>query len=275
MAGKKVWVTWMPTTPKMPAMQGTSSDSEALQQAQVLKMLDSYGLKVGGAQWVDDLKKMAWYELASILLERDKVDLWLIAGERNDLESVSNRYALSLITATVREGRGNDFPIFCLGLDYMPDAATMPSLIRDFRFLLNSDSGWPAKIVTSFVKKTRVEPMDFRLTAIGHQFIGQWFEVGPREGEWQGVMFGVSGEAKITHHIVGQKGMLPEKGILEYPAMGIGAEVKGVEYTACSVQNTIGNNDSYFVKVEGFPGKILFGGHPGTDKAEVRVLDLI
>ncbi|MBI3609827.1 MAG: hypothetical protein HY204_03885 [Nitrospirae bacterium] len=262
MAGKKVWVTWMPMGEK------------ASKPDQVMKALDTYGLQLGGAHWVDDLEKMAWYELGTTLLETGKADLWLIAGTEGDLKSTRNRYALSLVTAMLREVRGPGFPIFCLGLDHAPDAATMPVLTRGFHFLSATDPSWPAKILASFAKQAKTEPWDFRLNATGHPFIGQWFEVGPREGEWQGVMFGVGGEGKISHHLVGPRGQLPEKSILEYPAQGIKAEVKGVEFTAWSVQNKIGSQDSYYVRVDGFPKTVMFGGHPGTDQAEVTVLDL-
>jgi len=262
MGGKKVWVTWMP------AGEGASRPDP------VLAALKSYGFQVGGTHWVDDLEKMAWYELGTMLLEAGNADLWLIAGNRSDFDSMRNRYALSLVTAMVRDGRGPGFPIFCMGIDYLPDSASMPLLTRDFSFLSATNPGWTAKIVAAFMKKAGAEPWDFRLNAICHTYIGQWFEVGPRNGEWQGVMFGASGEGKIVNHMVGPKGQLPEKCVLEYPTQGIKAEVGGAEFTAWSVQNRIGSNDSYYLKVEGFPQKILIGGHPGTDQAEVTVLEL-
>jgi hypothetical protein len=262
MAGKRVWVTWMPTGEK------------AEKPDQVMKGLDSYGFQIGGAHWVDDLERMAWYELGTTLLESKNADLWLIAGTESDIKSPRNRYALSLVTAMLHEGRGPGFPVFCLGLDHAPSAATMPMLTRDFYFLSAADPSWTAKVPALLLKKAKTEPWDFRISATGHPFIGQWFEVGPREGEWKGIMFGVSGEGKILHHMVGPKGQLPEKSTLEYPTEGIKAEIKGVEYAACSIQNRIGTNDSYYIKVEGFPQKVFFGGHPGTDQAEVTVIEL-
>ncbi|MBI3597300.1 MAG: hypothetical protein HY203_09130 [Nitrospirae bacterium] len=262
MAGKKVWVTWMPAGGK-----GPKPDT-------VLTALTAAGLQIGGAPWIDDLPKMAWYELGSALLETAKADLWLVAGRSEDFRSERNRYGLSLVTAMVREGRGIGFPIFFLGLDHASEPESMPTLLRDLRFLSAADSNWPAKIATAFLKPAQGAPWDFRVNAVGHPIIGQWFEIGPREGEWAGVMFGVSGEGKITHHMVGPKGQLPDKSVLKYPTEGIRAEVKGVEFTAWSVQNRIGPQDSYYVKVEGHPSTLLFGGHPGTDQAEVTILKL-
>ncbi|MBI3609840.1 MAG: hypothetical protein HY204_03950 [Nitrospirae bacterium] len=262
MAGKKVWVTWMPTGKSAPRPDA------------ILSALGTVGMELEGAPWIDDLQKMAWYELGSLLVEAARVDLWLVAGTRDDFQSLQNRHALSLVTAMVREGRGSGFPIFFLGLDHAPEPESMPTLLRDLRFLSAADSNWPAKIATAFLKPVRGAPWDFRINAVGHPIIGQWFEIGPREGEWAGVMFGVSGDGKITHHMVGPKGQMPEKSVLEYPTEGIRAEVRGVEFTAWSVQNRIGPQDSYYVKVEGHPRTLLFGGHPGTDQAEVTVLKL-
>ncbi|MBI3597283.1 MAG: hypothetical protein HY203_09045 [Nitrospirae bacterium] len=262
MAGKKVWVIWMPTG------EGAEKPDK------LLGSLQGYGLQIDGSTWIDDLEKMAWYELGTSLLEKKNADLWLIAGRKTDLEAPRNRYALSLVTVMLREGRGPGFPILCLGLDHAPSAATMPMLTRDFYFLSAADPSWPAKVPATFLKKAKTEPWDFRINATGHPFIGQWFEVGPREGEWQGVMFGVSGEGKISHHLVGPKGQLPEKSVLEYPTQDIKAEVRGIEYTAWSVQNRLNPESSYYVKVEGYPSSVMFGGHPGTDQAEVTIIEL-
>ncbi|TAK06642.1 MAG: hypothetical protein EPO39_08335 [Candidatus Manganitrophaceae bacterium] len=262
MAGKKVWVTWLPTGEGAPPPEGT------------VKSLAGAGLQVGGSAWVDDLERMAWYDLGTTLWDPAQADLWLIAGRGDDFKSPRHRYGLSLVTAMARDRRGSGFPILCLSLDAAPDAATMPTLLRGVRFLSAAESSWPAKVAAAFLKRTDGPAPDFRLSATGHPYIGQWFEVGPIEGEWQGAMFGVSDEGKISHHLVGPKGQLPERSVLEYATQGIQAEVGGSAFTAWSVQNKIGPNDSYYIKVEGHPSKLMFGGHPGTDQAEVTVVDL-
>lgn len=263
MAAKTVWVTWLPDV-----ASGQKPDA-------VLARLGGAGLTVSGAPWVDDLPRMAWYELGTTLTEPGKaVDAWLIAGRAEDWAKPSCRYALSLVTAMVREGRGFGLPIFGLGVDAAPDAATLPTLLRGIRMLSASEASWPAKIAASFLRTAVAEPWDFRLGAVGHPIIGQWFEVGPRSGEWAGAMFGVSSEAAITHHLVGPKGQLPEKSVLEYATQGIKAEVGGAEYTAWAVQNRITSGESYYLKVEGTPSHVMFGGHPGSDQADVTVLRL-
>lgn len=263
MAQKKIWVTWMP------------SGKGALQPEGTLRDLGTVGLQVSGAPWIDDLERMAWYDLGTELQKPETADLWLIAGTGSDFQSPRNRYGLSLVTAMVRDRRGNGLPIFCFGLDQAPKPESLPSLMRDLKLISTGDPSWAAKVGTAFLKKPQETTSDFRISAVGHPFIGQWFEVGPREGEWQGVMFGVSGEGKIIHHMVGPRGQLPDKSVLEYATEGIRAEVRGLEFTAWSVQNKLGPDDSYFVKVEGRPATLLFGGHPGTDQAEVTVLNLV
>lgn len=262
MAAKTAWVTWV------------TKGKEPSQPNQVISNLQNYGMQVKGVPWVDDLEKMSWCDLGTSLLDAANADLWLIIGDREDFESQRFRYGLSMVTAMVQEGRGHGFPIFCLGQDHLPDSPKMPMLTRNFRFLDETDQSWPAKVTAALMKKSKIDPQDFRLNVMGHPFIGQWFEVGPKIEEWDGVMFGVSPEATVIHHLVGPKGQLPEKSTLEYPTEGIKAQVKEVEYTAYSIQNKISKDQSYFVKVSGHPKQILFGGHPGTDKQEVTVLEL-
>jgi hypothetical protein len=110
-----------------------------------------------------------------------------------------------------------------------------------------------------------------------HQYFGQWFEIGPRSGEWQGAMLGVAGEgAALQEHAVGPRGDIPEKTTLNYATSGIKAEVRGIEFDACSVQNPIGEEDSYWIQVRGQPTHVIVGSsHPGSDDQDVWVIDLI
>jgi hypothetical protein len=263
MAQKKVWMTWLPSGEGAPDPDATVS------------ALSQVGLDVAGSRWVDDLEKVAWVELAGLLLAPGKVDMWLIVGRKTDFESTRNRYGLSLVTALVGDARQTPLPGVCVGLDFQPDAASMPMLIRHFQCLNGSEPAWPAKVV-AVAFGIVAEPCcaEFRFNVIAHPMLGQWFEVGPRAGEWQGVMFGVDGEGTITHHAVGPRGQLPEKAVLEYPTQGIKATLGETEFTAWSVQNTLGAEDSYYIKVEGFPNAVIIGSHPSGDDAEVIHLEL-
>jgi len=65
-----------------------------------------------------------------VLLEPDKVDLWLIAGRQADFESNLNRYGLSLVSAMVDDARESPVAGVCVGLDILPDHAALPILLQ-------------------------------------------------------------------------------------------------------------------------------------------------
>jgi len=271
MAGKKAWVTWMPIDEGAP---GPDAALGALAKA---------GLQVSGAKWIDDLEKVAWSDLAVQLLDPDAADLWLVAGRRADLAEPRNRYALSLAVATVRAQREKPLPGFVVGLDFAPTSADLPPLLAGAKCIAGTDASWPAKVVAGAYAKGAAPAEEWRLNVIGHALIGQWFEVGPAAGEWDGGFFGVGpgigegqgkGEVKIVQHAVGPKGELPERTVVEYAMRGIRADVGGTEFTAWAVQNRIGPDESYFVKVEGHPERIVFGPAPTEDAPEMVVLSL-
>jgi hypothetical protein len=264
MAKKKVWLTWMPRG------EGVAGPEQSI------GLLNQYGLEISGDYWVDDLKKMAWMELASQLSDLSGPDIWIIAGCKADFEFAQNRYGLSLIAAVLAEERSTPWQGVCLGLDFVPEQAALPTLLRSSQCLSSLDAGWPSKVVASAFKQTAVAAEEeFRFNVIAHPLLGQWFEVGPLGEPWAGVMLGVAGESTITHHAIGERGQLPEKSVLEYPTEGIQAKLGEDEYTAWSVQNNLGPDQSYYVKVEGYPRSLIIGAHPGTDTAEVVRLDLM
>lgn len=262
MAQKKVWVTWMP------------AEETAYTPQHIVGLLGKYGLEVAGSKWVDDLQRMAWLDLETTLLDPSKADLWLIASDDTSLQKSSNRYALSLITAAVQEERGERFPILSLGLETALNSATMPTFLRSVPCLHATDQGWPAKVVAAAFTPPKGAFFDFRFGVRAHPLFGQWFEVGPRTEQWRGAMFGVTGDGTITHHAVGPKTQVPERTILEYQIQGMQVQIGTTTFTAWSVQNILGPEDSYYVRVEGSPQKIIVGGHAGEDQAEVFILEL-
>jgi hypothetical protein len=268
MAGKKVWVTWLPTEAGAP---GPDAALGALAKA---------GLQVSGSKWVDELEKVAWSDLAVQLLDPKAADLWVVAGRKADLENPRIRYGLSLATATLNAQREAPLPGFVAGIDFAPASDGLPPLLSGFKCVPATDAGWGAKVVAGAYAKPQKSAEEWRFDVIAHALIGQWFEVGPAAGEWAGAIFGVSGglsggEVKITQHAVGPKGELPERTVVEYAQRGIRAELSGTGFTAWAVQNRIGPDESYFVKVEGHPERIVFGPAPREDAPEVVVLALV
>jgi len=263
MARKKIWLTWLPTEGGDGAEGGSGPQD-------TVAFLTHSGLEVGGAPWVDDPDNLAWAELGNLLLGENAPDIWLVAGTGPDFAAPATRYALSMIAAMLREAE-RPIAMACLGLDGALDPEAMPSLLSSALLLDGNDFGWAAQVLNA----RPAEEEDFRLGVIAQKLLGQWLELGPREGEWHGAMVGAAEGGSITHHAVGTKGQLPQRATLEYPLQGLEAELAGTKFTAWAVQNRLGPEDSYFVRIEGRPARLILGQHPESDEAEVRVLDLI
>ena len=139
MAKKNVWLTWMPR------------GDIACDPEQHIGLLNQYGFGVSGNYWINDLKKMAWTELANKLIDASGPDLWIIAGNQEDFESDHNRYGLSMVTATVSEVRDVPLQGICLGMDFDPAYEAMPTLLRSFECMSGMDAGWPSKVVSAAV----------------------------------------------------------------------------------------------------------------------------
>jgi hypothetical protein len=259
MAGKKLWLSWLPAEGGVPPNETIA----ALTQA---------GLEVGGAPWIDDLDKLAWSELGGLLMGATGPDLWLVGGTSSDFAGNTTRYGLSMIGAMIRD-TPKRVAVACLGLDGGLAAADMPSLLQHAHILDAGDPAWPARVADAAPMTAAGD--DFYLSVIAQPMIGQWVEIGPRDGDWSGAMIGTSDGGTITHHAVGPRGQLPERTTVEYPLQGLEAELGGEKFVAWAVQNRIGPAESYFVRIEGQPAKMILGQHPDSDQADVHVLDLI
>jgi hypothetical protein len=257
---KKVWVSSLVTA------------EDAVQK--VMGQLKTYGLDAGGHFWEDNLEKMAWIKARPEIIS-NKVDLWAILGSDEDLSVPSIRYGLSLLSLTVQAQRGTGFPIVILqtkGNTISPDFLPMP--LKGAAILPASGAAFGAKLVAKVHAGTKASlPSEYRLDLYGNEHIGQWFEVGPREGSWSGAMFAIP-QGEILFHGVGRKGSLPQKSVLNYPVQGLKLNLGDTEYTAWAVQNPIDPDTSYFVKVKGAPETLLFGPYSNDQEADVFVVNL-
>lgn len=233
-----------------------------------------YGLDVQGHFWTDDLEKMGWMGARDGLLDKD-VALWLIIATKEDMESESKLYGLSLLTITLQAQRGHGFPIVILydGAD-LPTAEKLPTPLKEAQMLPESSATLAPKLVALANKPVKASSLDYGLDIYGIPNLGQWFEVGPGNGDWKGVIFGVT-QGEILAHGVGERGQLPtDKMILNYPQKGLKLKLGEKEYTAWAVQNEMSEKSSYFLKVEGHPDSILFGPYSSDDEAEVFIVKL-
>jgi len=202
----------------------------------------------------------------------DGDEVWLIAGRGADLALSSNRYGLSLTMARVRSSRDPMPAVIVVGLDGAIAAATLPTLLRGCR-TFDGSSAWAERVLAATLGKPAAPADSFRLNVLADPTIGQWFEVGPAATTWKGAMFGIAGGGAIDNHAVGPAGGLPERTVLEYALEGIEAEIGDDTYTAWAVQNEIGPEQSYYLKVTGHPARLIIGEHPDSG-AEVSVLCL-
>jgi len=239
----------------------------------LITQLKTYGIEVKGHFWEDEISKMAWAKPRESLIQAD-VQLWLILASQEHLKSLSIRYGLSLLTLTVQAQKGLSFPIVILLTDQdIPSADTLPTPLKGSDLLSQADPAMAAKLVIKVNTPVKEIPSEYRLDTYGNPHIGQWIEVGPRRNAWPGAMFGVS-EGEIAFHAVGPHGSLPTQSSLHYPLKGLKLGLSGKEYTAWAVQNEIGPEASYFVKIDGFPDSILFGPYSTEEEAELYVVQL-
>jgi len=263
MAKEKIWITWLP------------SGEGAPEPGPVVAGLQKYGYATAGAEWIDNVAQLAWSSAGLTLVDEAAADVWLIVGRQADWEQASIRHGLAMTAAMIAGQRGATFPMVAVGLDFLPDAETLPTPLGSALCLNASQAAWGIKIGPGLKRFATLPSPEYRLAITAEQHIGLWIEVGPRDETWDGVMFGVSGDATITHQAVGPKEELPSRTVLEYPMKDMKLTAGNHEYTACAVSNKIEPETSYYVKIDGQPDRILFGGHPGTDDAEVYVLTLV
>ncbi len=256
---KKVWLT--------------SLEKSEENVKQIMSSLKGYGLDVQGHFWTDELEKMAWIGPRDVMLDTE-VALWAILATPEALSNPNIRYGLSLLALTVQSQRGPGFPIVILqtgGETISPGALT--TTLQNAVVIAADNPAFGAKIVAKVHAPGKKAATEYHLDCYGNPQIGQWFEVGPIGSTWNGALFGVAG-AKITFQAVGPKGQLPEKSTLNYPIQDMQIGLGETEYTAWAVQNELGPDSSYFIKVEGYPESILFGEYSQEDEADVFKVSL-
>ncbi|WP_321935721.1 hypothetical protein [Paraburkholderia sp. J8-2] len=257
---KTIWIT------------AFDKEKDATRVAALSQLLKQYGLATQGHFWVDEPEKLAW-RAGLDALNAARADLWLILADDDTLAKPSVRYGLSVFAASLRAARGSGFPVVVSAVKGIED---MPALLGDATVLVESHAAWPAKIVARANLAKAGEPQDHRFEVVGEEQLGQWFAIGPRSGEWHGVVFGVhGGDAKIDFQAVGPRGKLPEKTVLEYAQEGLTLQVGEREYTAWAVRNRLGDGDAYYARVKGSPESILFLPYTEDSEASATILPLV
>ncbi|MBS3780957.1 MAG: hypothetical protein KGY41_11230 [Desulfovermiculus sp.] len=242
--------------------------------ASLIQTLASYGINATGHIWDDDLDQLGWMGPRDEIVHPD-TGMWIILDHEAMLERKSVRYGLSLLILTVMANRGSSFPLILINANGTPvDQETLPTMMKGLDSLCTTDASLGAKLVAFMHTKHKATPPEYYADVYGNPHIGQWFEIGPMDGIWNGAMFAVdSGE--IAFHAAGPRGVLPEKATMEYPVKEAKIQFGQREYTAWACQNNLTRDESYFVQAKGHPDSILFGPFSQSDEAEVFILDLV
>jgi hypothetical protein len=242
--------------------------------APLIKTLKTYGISGSGHVWEDNLEQMAWMGPRDELLD-PATALWVIHAQNDKLQQESLRYGLSVLALTVMATRGTSLPILIVTEDDTPlPSAELPTPLMGVDCLSARQASLGPKIVAMIHRKPASATSDYHLDVYGTPQIGQWFEVGPQQETWNGALFGVD-RGEIAFHAAGPRGRLPEKATMEYAVKGARLQLGDKDYTAWACQNAISLEESYFVKVDGHPGSILFGPYSDEDQAEVYRIALI
>lgn len=256
---KTIWLTSL----------GSSQDTVK----KLMSQMKTYGIEVKGHFWKDDLKKVAWMAARDDLTDAG-VSFWAILGSDDELLHPDIRYGLSLLAITTQAKRGLHFPIIILqtqGDLISSDRLTTP--LKNAEVLSAADPGLGAKLVAKAHKTSRQISQEYHIDIYGNEQIGQWFEIRPIDANWTGAMFGVD-DGEIAFQAVGPGGKLPSTSVLNYPMEGLKLNLGEKEYTAWAAQNELDSETSYFVKVDGFPGSILFGPYSTEEAADVYIISL-
>ena len=234
--------------------------------------VSQYGLGAAGHFWQDALEQMAWSTPREDLVKKE-TSLWIIVGSQEDFSNERIRYGLSLLTIGVHSQKGHGFPIIIAVTDGEIKTDDLPTPLKGADVLPAAGATLGPKITAKANMPVKKVPTDYRLDIYGVQGIGQWFEIGPEEGDWSGVMFGTAG-GEISAHGVGPMQKLPERSVLEYPMKGLKLQLGDNEYTAWAVKNTLTSNDSYYLRVNDYPSSLVFGPMSEGDDADVYVINL-
>ncbi len=253
----------------------TALEENKEQVQKLMSLLKTYGLDSNGSYWIDDLKKHAWLSHKERICD-SQTALWIILGHEKSIQTESVRYGISLLALSVQATKGNGFPVVYITTDngnISPE--TLPAPLQNCTILEQSNPALGAKIVAKATMPAAGQHRDYRIEVHAHESFGLWFEVGPSaDSIWNGAILGVdSGE--IDFHGAGPAGTLPEKAVLEYPVKGLKLKSGEREFTAWAVQNRIGDDMSYYVRVHDIARHILFGPYSSENELSVTIIQLV
>lgn len=273
---KTVWISAL-------TRNEASDEVSKIRVAAVTSQLKRYGLSCQGHFWNDasdkTADKMSW-QPALEAMTAAHAELWLILADEAEMAKPTVRYGLSLLAATVNAKMNRELPIVMLWSAKSPTVSTLPDLLQSALMIEEANPAWQAKMVAAINKPAKPISTDYRFNVLGDERLGQWFELGPRDVNWDGVLFGVTGrvagaETIIDFQAIGLKNGLPEKSIVEFAQQGLKLQAGGRDFTAWALRNQVDTASSYYVRVKGCPAAILFSPYPENGEVDATIIRLI
>ena len=133
----------------------------------LMSKMKTYGLKVEGHFWKDDLEQMAWMAPIEDLTDL-KMSFWAILGSEKEFLSPDIRYGLSLLALATQAKRGVDFPVIIIQTQGdLLSTDQLPTPFKRANILLSSDSGLGSKLVTKAHGTAKKYPMNILLIFTG------------------------------------------------------------------------------------------------------------
>ncbi|WP_027183033.1 hypothetical protein [Desulfovibrio inopinatus] len=249
---KNVWITVL--------------EKDEARGKKLFETVSRYAVVPNGHFWVDDLEKMAWAGVADSLTDSNTA-LWIIAGKAESFASPTISRGLSLLAAKVLGQRGYGFPIILVPTEGELTVDSLPTPLRGTEVVTAASLGVKVAALANMPIKPVATEYNFQVYPIPG--VGLWLEVGPSKGHsWNGAMLGVV-DAEIRAHGVGPSGTIPQRTVIEYQMQGLKIQAGETEFTAWALKNTLSENDSYYVSLQGTPSELLFGEFSESDEAEV------
>ena len=240
----------------------------------VAAQLKPYGLAIEGQKWPIG-EKQAWLASADAAAAQ-AAHVVIVIASKSDFDHSNTRRELAFFRLALQTQLGKPVAGFVILTDApepgsSPTANTQFSILGDWEVI--SGGNWAAKVVARF-HAPRQPKWPVKLGLIAREKLGVWLTVSPLPNQSaKGCLVGVSGnEADISFHAVGPVGGLPETSINEYELKGIEFEAGGQPFKAWALQNTIGPEQAYYVRLEGEPSVIAVGQLPS---GQVDGVDLI
>lgn len=240
----------------------------------VAAQLKPYGLAIEGQKWPVG-EKQAWLASADAAAAQ-AAQVVIVVATKSDHDNPTTRrelafFRLALQTQLAKPVAGFVVLTDAPEADNVPEANTQFSILGDWEVV--SGGHWAAKVVARF-HAPRQPKWPVKLGLIAREKLGVWLTVSPLANQTaQGCLVGVSGnESDISFHAVGPAGGLPVTSINEFELKGIEFEASGQPFKAWALQNAIGPDQSYYVRLEGEPSVIAVGQLPN---GQIDDVDLI